>query len=89
MKAWPLDPLVLLNFKLEVSEKLPQGLNLIIRANTTVLLKIVPVRVRNCGGGTNQPLLVTLGALSVSIQCWQHTWMLERPVKLAVPSVLR
>ena len=25
MKVWPIDPLVLLNFKLEVSEKLPQG----------------------------------------------------------------
>ena len=25
MKAWPIDPLAFLNFKLEVSEKLPQG----------------------------------------------------------------
>ncbi len=26
MKAWPIDPLFLENFKIEVSEKLPQGL---------------------------------------------------------------
>jgi hypothetical protein len=25
VKAWPIDPLVFRNFKLEVSEKLPQG----------------------------------------------------------------
>jgi hypothetical protein len=39
MKVWPIDPLDFRNFKLEVSEKLPQGL-------TYKIDKTVPVASR-------------------------------------------
>jgi hypothetical protein len=35
MKVWPIDPLVPRNLRLEVPEKLPQGLMSRIRALTT------------------------------------------------------
>jgi len=63
VKAWPIDPLDFRNFKLEVSEKLPQGLTTCDDDDDD---NVVPVRVRpKSGGETTQPLLVGLSAV-----CW-------------------
>ncbi len=58
MKAWPIDPLDFRNFKLEVSEKLPQGLTLIViieeeeeddkRCLLLLLFSRSPSRVSHC-----------------------------------------
>jgi hypothetical protein len=85
--VWPIDPLdnviVAESFSLEVSEKLPQGLNLFyISLNS-------PSRHAHDGKcATKIPMSASL--LHTYKKCLrQHTWMLGSPVRVGqVPSVL-
>ena len=89
MKVWPIDPLVPRNLRLEVPEKLPQGLTftnisspsggeslgLLIQPPLVVLVYIVLGQVGDFLNFTPVKRL--------------HTWMLERLVRSEVPKPSR
>ena len=63
MKVWPIDPLVPRNLRLEVPEKLPQGLGMAYR-------QLVPDR---------QKSSLPQGFASIGRVGEQHTWMRGSP----------
>ena len=76
MKVWPIDPLVPRNLRLEVPEKLPQGLQVNLVPGSVSRQSLV------------QPSLYCAGEWQDNdLSVGQHTWMRGNLVRSLIPSV--